>query len=104
MSHVTSFYCATIAYHVGLNANSGGCRTPANDQEKWMFGFDRVRVLVCTLAVSFGVLSFFFRWPPYCKAFEISLNIFTVFSEYTYCWMLIFSYLLFIMSADLSVS
>ena len=33
------FYCATIAYHVGLNANSGGRRTPANDQEKWTFGF-----------------------------------------------------------------
>ena len=35
----TEFYCATIAYHVGLNANSGGGRTPANDQEKWTFGF-----------------------------------------------------------------
>ena len=33
------FYCATIAYHVGLNANSRGRRTPANDQEKWTFGF-----------------------------------------------------------------
>ena len=41
----TPFYCATIAYHVGLNAISGGRRTPANDQEKWTFGFDRVRVL-----------------------------------------------------------
>ena len=32
------FYCTKIAYHVGLNANSGGRRTPANDQEKWTFG------------------------------------------------------------------
>ena len=31
------FYCATIAYYVGLNANSGGRRTPANDQTKWTF-------------------------------------------------------------------
>ena len=28
------FYCATIAYHVELNANSGGRRYPANVQEK----------------------------------------------------------------------
>ena len=56
-------------------------RTPANDQEKWTFGFDRVRVLVCTIVVSFGNSSFS-RWPPYWKAFDISLNIFTVFSEY----------------------
>ena len=42
------------AYHVGLNANSGGCRTPDNDEEKCTFGFDQVRVLVCTTAVSFG--------------------------------------------------
>ena len=88
------FYCATIAYHVGLNANSGGRRTPANDQETWTFGFDRVCVLVCTIAVSFGDSSFFSHWLPYWKAFEIPLKIFTVFSEYTYCWMLIFSSLL----------
>ena len=74
------FYCATIAYHVGLNANSGGRRTPANDQEKWTFGFGQVRG--CS------------HWPPYSKAYEITLKIFTVFSEYTYCWMFIFSYLL----------
>ena len=74
------FYCATIAYHVGLNANSGGRRTPANDQEKWTFGFGRVRGLVCTIAVSFGSLSFFSRWPPYWKAFEINSQYFTVFS------------------------
>ena len=68
-----NFYCATIAYHVGLNANSGGRGTPANDQEKWTFGFDRVRGLVCTIAVSFGNLSFFFScWPPSYKAFEIN--------------------------------
>ena len=35
---------------MGLNANLGGRRTPANDPEKWTFGFDRVRVLVCTKA------------------------------------------------------
>ena len=35
---IVLFYCATIAYHVGLNANSGGRRTLANDQEKWTFG------------------------------------------------------------------
>ena len=40
-----SFYCATIAYHVRLNANSGGRRTPANDQEKWMFGKLRISIL-----------------------------------------------------------
>ena len=57
---------------MGLNANSGGCRTPANDQEKWTFGFDRVSVLVCTRAVSFCDLSFFSSWPPYWKVFEIS--------------------------------
>ena len=61
------FHCATIAYHVGLNANSGGRRTLANDQEKWTFGFGRVRGLVCTIAVSFGNSSFFSRWPPYWK-------------------------------------
>ena len=62
-----SFYCATIAYHVGLNAILGGRRTPANDQEKWTFGFGRVHSLVCTIAVSFGNSSFFSRWPPYWK-------------------------------------
>ena len=75
---VWPFYCATIAYHVGLNAISGGCRTLANDQEKWMFGFDQVCVLVCTIAVSFGDSSFFSRWLPSCKAFEINLQYFTV--------------------------
>ena len=65
MPHEDLFYCATIAYHVGLNANSGGCRTPANDREKWTFGFDQVHVLVCTIAVSFGNSSFFSHWPPY---------------------------------------
>ena len=30
-----TFYCATIAYHVELNPNSGGCRHSANVQEKW---------------------------------------------------------------------
>ena len=79
---------------MGLNANSGGHRTPANDQkEKWTFGFGRVHGLVCSIAVSFGNSSFS-RWPPYWKAFEILLKIFTVFSGYTYCWMFIFSYLL----------
>ena len=29
------FYCATIAYHVELNAYSGGRRVLANIQEKW---------------------------------------------------------------------
>ena len=29
---------------LGLNAISGGRRTPANDQEKWTFEFDRFRV------------------------------------------------------------
>ena len=48
--------------------------TPANDQEKWMFGFVRVRGLVCTLAVLFGDSSFFSRWPPYWKV-EISTNL-----------------------------
>ena len=63
------FYCATIAYHVGLNANSGGHRTLANDQEKWTIGFGRVHGLVCSsiVAVSFGNSSFFSRWPPYWK-------------------------------------
>ena len=75
------FYCATIAYHVGLNAISGGRRTPANDQEKWTFAFDGVHVLLCTIAVSFGDSSSS-RWPPYWKAFEISLNIFTVFFNF----------------------
>ena len=75
---------------MGLNANSGGHRTPVNDQEKWMFGFGRVCGLVCTIAVSFGNSSFFSRWRPYWKAFEFLLKIFTVFSEYTYCWMFIF--------------
>ena len=32
--------------------------TLANDQEKWTFGFGRVRGLVCTIAVSFGNSSF----------------------------------------------
>ena len=73
------FYCATIAYHMGLNANLGGLRTPANDQEKWTFGFGRVHGLVCTIAVSFGNSSFFSRWPPSFKAFEINLQYFTVF-------------------------
>ena len=49
-----AFYCATIVYHVGLNANSGGRQTPANDQEKWTFVTGRVCGLVCTIAVSFG--------------------------------------------------
>ena len=61
---------------MGLNANSGGRRIPANNQEKWTFGFDRVCVLVCAQAVSFGDSSFFSRWPPYWKEFEISLNFF----------------------------
>ena len=61
------FYCATIAYHVGLNDNSGDRRTPANDQEKWTFGFGRVHGLVYTIAVSFGNSSFFSRWLPYWK-------------------------------------
>ena len=39
--------------------------TPANDQEKWTFGFARVRGLVCTIAVWFGDSSS--RWPPYWK-------------------------------------
>ena len=59
---------------MALNANSGGRRTLANDQEKWMFGFDRVRVLVCTIAVSF----FFSRWPPYWKAFETNFDYFVL--------------------------
>ena len=54
------------------NPNSGGHRTPANDQEKWTFEFHG---LVCTIAVSFGNLSFFSRWPPYWKAFQIALKI-----------------------------
>ena len=29
------FYCATVAYHVELNAYSGGLRHLANIQEKW---------------------------------------------------------------------
>ena len=41
---------------MGLNANSGGRRTLANDQEKWTFGFGRVCGLVCTIAVLFGVI------------------------------------------------
>ena len=45
--------------------------TPANNQEKWTFGFGRVRGLVCTIAVSFGNLSFS-HWLPYWKV--ISLN------------------------------
>ena len=53
--------------------------TPANDQEKWTFGFGRVRGLVCTIAVSFSDSSFS-RWPPYWKAFEINSQYFTVFS------------------------
>ena len=61
-----TFYCATIAYHVGLNANLGGHRTLANEQEKWAFGFDQVRGFVYTIAVSFGNSSFF---PPYWKVF-----------------------------------
>ena len=61
---ILKFYCATIAYHVELNANSGGRRTPANDQEKWTFGFGRVHGLVCTIAVSFGNSSFFSLWSP----------------------------------------
>ena len=36
-----TFYCATIAYHVELNANSGGHRHPANVQEKWTFSVGR---------------------------------------------------------------
>ena len=40
--------------------------TPANDQEKWTFGFIQVRGLVCTRAVMFGHSSFS-RWPPYWK-------------------------------------
>ena len=55
---------------MGLNANSGGRRTPANDQEKWTFGFDRVRGLVYTIAVSFGSSSFFScgKFSPYPSA------------------------------------
>ena len=34
---------------MGLNTNSGGRKTPANDQEKWTFGFGRVHGLVCKL-------------------------------------------------------
>ena len=30
-----TFYCATIAYHVELNANLGGRMHPAKVQEKW---------------------------------------------------------------------
>ena len=81
------FYCTTIAYHVGLNANSGGRTILANNQEKWTFGFGRVRGLVCTIAVLFDNSSFFSCWPTYWKVFEILLKIFTIFSEYTYCWM-----------------
>ena len=47
------------AYHVGLNANSGGRRTLANDQEKWTFGFGRVCGLVCDLIVQNVLLLFF---------------------------------------------
>ena len=72
------FYCATKAYHVGLNANSGGRRTPANNQEKWTFGFGRVHGLVCTIAMSFGNSSFS-HWPPYWKLFEIPLENFYCF-------------------------
>ena len=43
---------------MGLNANSGDHRTPVNVQEKWTFGFGRVRGLVCTIAVSFDNSSF----------------------------------------------
>ena len=46
---------------MGLNAISGGRRTPANDQEKWTFEFDRVHALVSTIAVLIGDSSFFSR-------------------------------------------
>ena len=63
-----SFY-KLQAYHVGLNAESNPpvAGTPANDQEKWTFGFGRVRGLVCTIAVLFGDSSFFSRgkFSPY---------------------------------------
>ena len=41
--------------------------TPANDQEKWTFGFGRVRGLVCTITVSFDDSSFFShgKFSPY---------------------------------------
>ena len=58
---------------MALNANSGGRRTLANDQEKWTFGFDRVRVLVCTIAVSF-----FSCWPPYWKEFDTNFDYFVL--------------------------
>ena len=35
MTQQIIFYCATIAYHVELNAISGDHRHPANIQEKW---------------------------------------------------------------------
>ena len=37
-----AFYCATIAYHVELNAILGGHGNPANVQEKSMFRVDRI--------------------------------------------------------------
>ena len=82
---------------MALKANSGDHRTPANDQEKWMFGFGRVRGLVCTIAVSFGNSSFS-RWLPYWKAFEIPLR-FLLFSQnirivgcsfFTICFLLLY--------------
>ena len=58
---------------MGLNANSGGHRTPANDQEKWTFGFGRVRELVCTIAVSV-IRPSSLVGRHIGKTFEISLN------------------------------
>ena len=50
---------------MGLNANLGGHQTPANDQEKWMFGFGLVRGLGCPSSLVGCHIG---------KTFEISLN------------------------------
>ena len=42
---IEQFYCATVAYHVELNAFLGGCRHPANVQEKQTFSIDRIHML-----------------------------------------------------------
>ena len=60
------FYCATIAYHVGLNALSEAAQTLRQRLRK-ITEFDGVLELACTLAVHCGRSSYFSRWLPCWK-------------------------------------
>ena len=74
------FYCTAIAYHVELNAYSGGCRHLANVQEKWTQIVARCSGIevtpVVTLTANMESVPFFFK--------ERDLILY----GYTCCWIL----------------